>query len=648
MRPLLLSLTLAVVAANAAAGEAQEARVPSSPEAQARKVIVEFKDADLTDGQLVQLVKVIASEVPVGSWPEAVVRRDELDIGRLLDRYYDIDSRPTIENALSATARELVGLIEHANTIDANKLSVGQKLRMPPVPVLSLLAAPTDTSVRLFDPSSQTYAVVEGTGDVRAAFKRGSDQSAANIKEARRSEMTAIALSPGAAARLKEAVESDTPASLTIKVPPNHVKVELLQAETCPSVDEALRNSPYYERAKAEIRAKRDLILERGKTRRLALIDFDFESGHGSLVYSAAVWLLDRFEVLALEDQGSLRRIDLNPTSHVKLKEDIPVALLQPTAAYWGWSRVHNVQKASFDDAVGWVLAERPAVSLQGYAVPQFLLQSAVWDALTKREWVNLSWRVEAQNGALPAELQALLDDSGAFVTVAAGNDAKKAVRGDLTPQSAAANFLQFANVTYGVADGRILGSPMSAGGARVDAVANACGFPYRKMKNGTTGSSLASPIVGAAAWLKHLRDETSADQMRRQLVQASLLIEDFKGKVVGSGIFDPARLLANVGAHYLNQQRTKLTEITVKDLLAEGCGRFTPKDGWPQDFIVGTNDHGQHRLVRRYEVEGEMQPRIDVCEPSALVLNATHADGTPVLVNSLETFKKVIGLLTF
>lgn len=643
MRAMVVSVMLFVAAANTSAGQVPAAPAPPSLQTQARKVIVEYRDADLNDSQLAELVKVIASEVPIESWPEAIVRRDELDIGRLLDRYYDVDSRPTIDNALSATSRELVELIERANKVDANKLFVGQKLRMPPVPVLSLLAAPTDTSVRLYDPSSQKYAVVEGSGEVRAAFKRGPDQSAAVIKDARRSEVTAIALSSESAARLKETVRAAAPDTLRIIVPPHHVRVALLQANDCPSMDEALRRSPYLEYAKAQIRAKRDRILERGKTRNLTLIDFDFDSGHGSLVHSAAVWLLDRFELLDLE--SSLRKFDLNPSSHVKTAREIPVVLLQPTGDYWAWGKPFGAQETSFKDAAAWLLTERPTVNQQGYTVPPFLLQSAVWDALAKREWVNLSWQVDAAGGALPVELKTLLTNSEAFVTVAAGNE--KEVRGDLMPQSAAANMPQFANITYGVADGRILGSWMGEGG-RVDAVANACGFPYRKLTTGTTGSSFASPIVGVAAWLKHLLDETSATQMRRRLMHASLLLHEFRGRVVGSGMFDPARLLANVGPHYLNPERTTLTEITVKSLVTD-CGTFTPDLERPQDFMLTTDDNGRYRLVRRYEAPGETMPRIDVCDVSrTLVLNATTADGTAVPVKSPEDFEKVIGLLTF
>jgi hypothetical protein len=111
--------------------------------------------------------------------------------------------------------------------------------------------------------------------------------------------------------------------------------------------------------------------------------------------------------------------------------------------------------------------------------------------------------------------------------------------------------------------------------------------------------------------------------------------------------MFDPARLLANVGAHYLSPDRTKLTEISVEELNAGSCGTFRPDSDRLQDFVLTTDDDGQYQLIRRHEVDDELRVE-PPCPLTTLTLKAVTADGKAVPVGSPQDFEKLMGLLTF
>jgi hypothetical protein len=262
---------------------------------------------------------------------------------------------------------------------------------------------------------------------------------------------------------------------------------------------------------------------------------------------------------------------------------------------------------------------------------------------------MSWSWRIVSPGGVLPGRFATSLQASGAFITVAAGNEAA-AIRADLMPQGASSIFREISNVTYGLPNGELLGSreDRTAGG-RVDLLAAGCGFPTPLVSAGVRGSSLASPLVITAAWLKHWLDGTAASQMRQTLAMASLLLPKAAGHTGSAGVFDPARLLLKPFAHYLNASRTAVVPITGDATLTTNCGVFTLDQSKPgtQDFVV-YHDGTTHRLLRRQALATfPFISTFDPCPITSLSFSAMTPSGS-VAVASASAFAEQIGHLTF
>ena len=604
------------------------------------KVLFEYSDSALSDADWTRLLKAIAAETPVKLWPEVTVRSGE-DFAKLLNRYYDIEGQvtsPGVSQPLPGTAAELKSMIEGANNISVDALKPGLTLRIPPLPVRSQLAAETDESVRIFDPALQAYAVVEPTGDLRAGITRSPNLSARAIKRVRRSDRTMLPLSAEAAVELVDIG--------TIRVPPGHVSVELLQTPACPSADAAMKGSPYLALAQARINQVRERVLAAATTKKLVLVDFDFKDGHGAKVRSAALWLLTSLGIPELSK--SIVSVDLNPAAYQTQTLRVPEELYGPARAYWRWGQGLGVIESSVRDVAWWLMTAEPGVNEAVYTVPPALLQAAIWQALDSRHWLNLSWRVSASSGALPVELDTLLRRSGSFISVAAGNE-RDEMRSHLTPQSAASDSFHFVNVTYGTPTGNIFGSWTNSQGGRVDVMAAGCGFSHGALTPDTRGSSFASPITAASAWLKHLLDETPAGEMRQQLINASLMTPALRTKIMSAGFLDPARLIANVGSHYVNREHTKIVSVDAVELITDGCGTFRPDPARPntQDVVV-YEEGSRHLLLHRRSVDEIPFIRVErPCEVKTLALRAT-ADGRPLEIKSPQDFIALIGQLTF
>lgn len=629
------------IAAILATGAVRPLLAQTAPAETSPRVFVEVKDSDLTDAQWASIAEAIAAEVPFANWKKVGVRQNE-GLGNVVDRYYDIYTGTTKKVAYSrplpTTSKMLVDLIEDANDVKTTALTVGQEVSVPPVPVRASAASADSSVVRIFDPQTEHYAVFDtsyhGTPVAGLYANRDAYRPAATLAPLREAGRTIFALSPQRAATLGFG-----------RVVSNYVSVRLLQAKPCVAPDPVIKTSPYLQFAHTQLAGKLDELKKKSANRRLVLIDFDFEKGHGSQVRSAARWVLNHLSVASLADE--MREVELNPSGY---STDVPVDLIKLGQRYVEWGAKFGVTSSDAYALSGWLMYEKPGVGKAEYTVPPILLQAAVWDHLDRGNWLNLSWMVSASSGALPVELDPLLKKSGSFVAVAAGNDAEE-VRADRTPQSAASIVPQFANVTFGAPDGTIYGTWTGSAGGRVDVLAPGCGITYGTLTPDLRGSSYASPIVAAAAWLKHLLDGTTATDMRRLLIRASSLVPPRTEKVASGGAFDPARLLANVGAHYVDPPRRTITTIKDVDIRTNGasCPSLKPNAARPasQDVIV-YNSGGKYFLLHRSEFDA--YPNVGIaapCEITQLTMTGVTPAGA-VTIGSPADFVARIGQLTF
>jgi hypothetical protein len=204
--------------------------------------------------------------------------------------------------------------------------------------------------------------------------------------------------------------------------------------------------------------------------------------------------------------------------------------------------------------------------------------------------------------------------------------------------------------VSHGAADGALYGSsPGRAGGGKVDVLAPGCGIAFERLRATDSGSSYAAPIVAAAAWIKSLLDSTPAAEMRAHLMQASLLVPPRTSPfVISGGVFDPARLLSGVGAHYLDPMRTTLHPLEDVVVDAGACGTFRSSRGAPpsQDLIAYQRG-GKNFILRRHRTPDFPGVRLeDECAVSSLTVTAL---GTPGLqIPSFSEFVGRVGHLTF
>ena len=219
------------------------------------------------------------------------------------------------------------------------------------------------------------------------------------------------------------------------------------------------------------------------------------------------------------------------------------------------------------------------------------MASAALSDTLRKGSWMNLSWRIEAATSIQPFLMTMTLQEGGSFVGVAAGFDGE--VQYDIFPQSQASASPVFTNVTYGSPTGQPYGSVTSVTtGGKVDLMAVGRGFAVGSLGPEDHGSSYASPVVLAAAWLKHLLDGVSSERMRLTLLHAALLVPPASGPTtVSAGMFDPARLLAfpQTEPHCLDVTRTQLHRLDSVSLSTGQCGTYESVvgDAVTQDMIV-------------------------------------------------------------
>lgn len=618
------------------------------------RVVVTLNEKALTDEEYVRLVTAIAGDIPQSEWPIEVVRSGD-GLERIVDRRYDFYKRnsqprdPRWDRPMPKTVDALVALIVSANGVAPDRLKAGQSLRVPPIPVRAKTIADGASPVRFYDPRNHAFALLERG--------RLSAPTAATRRNATR---TAVSLSVRAAAELGHPDPTAPPppppspdeppmpvaapvGTVAVSEPTALAHIRLLQTSACPAADLVLQRSPYLAAARAILKPRLAELRKRAAALKLVFVDFDFQekAGHGGKVRSAAEWLLAQLEVPELAD--GLENFDLATRPDQSVPEHLRKTLIayQPYAAPFGLTQAETAQASL------WLIAPSASPSEQLRTVPPPLLQAALWTHMEKGRWLNLSWEIVSASRPVPVNLSGLLA-RGSFVTVAAGNE-RRELDPERMPQDQASNRPQFVNVTYGSAEGQILGTWTGSGGARVDLIAGGCGYVFGRLTVGDRGSSYAAPVVATAAWIRHLLDGTKATAMRAQLARASSLTPPRPEGVIAGGVFDPAKLLANPGPHYVDRVTNQMVALSGASVVTDACGTF-PRPGGPVtgQHIIIYQQGDQFLLVHRFE--RPKPPFVEISDPCLVrQLTATGTlAGQPWRVGSVEDFVKSILHITF
>ena len=592
------------------------------------RVLVQY-DATLSDSVLAVLSRAIAAEVDVLNWPEITVERGD-GLESIVDRYYDIYARDSGSTEFARprprTAATVVELIEAANDI-GDGLTAGTRIRIPPLPATSQGGDPGD-AVRVFDPWRQAYLRRDGSSMPAIGEEV---VVAAGENPWRRPARSLVTLPVAAAERLRaNAVGLDVYSTGT-------VTVELLDTATCVPAKNVVEASPYM--ASARQRVEMDFpkvadVLARSPD--LYVLDFDFNDGHGRRVLDAALWVL---RALGVPDAAEvkLKGVELSPAELGGMEQRWPMAWLM--TKYSEDVSSPAVRPTDLDAALGWMVRTRTTSANQAVReLHPLLVQAHLHNILEAGGWFNASWRFQNAGSIRPEQFDAALR-RGSFGAVAAGNDEGKEVIAGLEPQATAIAYPEFVTVTYGAPSGIIYGNTTRSGGVGgVELNAVGCGFEFTERR----GSSYASAIVAAAAWVKHILDDISSADMRAELVRSSLLSPS--GTAVDSGgFFDPARLISGWRAHVLDGNRRTMTEVANVTLDAN-CDTYSGR----RDVVVYEEGGEYYMVVRR---DDPAQPRLvrveKRCKVNELRLEYGAGDRT-VVVEGPKEFVENIGHLTF
>lgn len=618
--------------------------------------VLRYNPYALKDEHFAILAKVLADATPVELWPTIKVRSNEGLLG-IVDRAYDFFlSSPEKYRASAApqTALVLVEIIKKANKLPSDTLKSGQVLRIPPVPARprsELAGTQATKAVHLTEGvegeamfySDQGWhdraAIGTNRGaqsEYRVAPKRWqvSDFNQLGIRE-----VGEVSLSlPQTQAQFLAA------AGVGTIVRRERVDVELLQSPECTT---DFPSSPYEKLARLRLQQHLPRMTDAAIKTPLVLVDYDFERGHGAQVRKVVRDLLTQLGVPSLD--RNVLDFDLNPRSRgTNNVQDSPLvkAMRDYTSYLVRLNADFADQRANASD---WFL--NPDDSLSGGAVvpiAPFALQAAVAVNLERGAWLNLSWRGGSADKVMPVELNGLLKSKDVFAVVAAGNEQADIMLGR-SPQSEASSFSQFVNVTNGTPNGQVCGSRTSEQGGRVDLLSY--GLSVDSQNRRVSGSSFASPVVATAAWLKHLLDGTPALGMRRELVSASSFLPELNTRTVAArGVFDPARLLARPGPHYIAADTGDPVEFKTMELDLGSCGSFRLVEETESiNDLVIYERFGKHELaVRTATREFPHVKEREICEVQSLRFTVNLRSGGVRTATNPTTFLGMVRQLHF
>ncbi|GEM_PF-5803824 len=508
------------------------------------KVLVVMPDQAISDSERADILTLATRAVPYDQWP-VVPRKAGDAYATVLDRYLDY-----YKGAGPETTDALIGAM-HAASATLTPEQRKNELKLPPVPVRANTTFDFAPAIRSFDLGTSAYAPPAATPehnfiDNRLLEAKKSPNRRATTTELRFDAATLVHL----AANLPRA---NFFAHALVISEDGFAQVRLLDSSApadCAKCPAWFASSPYidlYKNRQSSYGPALAALKKKAAAEPLVIIDWDVNdtdpvsAGHGSKVLSVAHYVT---QLLGLSDLDPyIQTVELNPKRNPGLKNDLEAFRLA----------VYNEPKfkSYFDDAKKWI--DKPFVTDTGSIqnVPDLLIQALMWKWFEKNHaWVNFSLAVTSD--ALQIIAPRFLVGTQSFGVVAALDDP-----GETTPvaplQAASSKWENFVTVTYGDPSGMIWGSTTNSKyPSSVDVIAPGCGFQHLAIAPADHGASFASPVVATSAWLKHLLDGTGPFAMRREVIDASLMIPKVKDEITAGGFFDPRMLLSGRGVQLL------------------------------------------------------------------------------------------------
>jgi hypothetical protein len=539
---------------------------PAPPRAPPDTLVLVYSEQRIGDGAQAKIAEFIAAVVPPGEWP-TIRRKTGETLSALVDRVYDY--YPNGEFAKPRTASALAKAIVELN----DSVAAGVDLKVPPMPVRGNGRFGYGPRLRVFDTRSAGYAmnqepetfaaatdaaadgqqakVVTELADQRGATATALTVSAAHVRSASVARGRLPGLPEGVAvlsARVNDAGETEDVGFSEIEFLTGGDEAPRNSAPTVASCDAGskwLDASSYRQLATVRLSDEVKLSLSAKATASpLVLFDFDFTgAGHGNKVRSVVDFAL---QSLGLSLSNGIRTVDF--LVHSKGEKEA----LEDTLTDFLASLKPSDPRRQYEQAARqWIAAESEQVIFGAYRIHDLVLQALFWQHLRGPSVVNLSFRLRspAMRVLAPEFMSA---QPSAFATIAAGNESGR-LEPIWVPQDTPQNLANAINVTHGLLDGTILGTRSADGHpfrGVVSLLAPGCGFAAGQVVPTDSGSSLAAPYAAVAVWLKHLLDGETGPALRRSLLRAVVPVPGQSDGIESGGIFDPARLLADVGPH--------------------------------------------------------------------------------------------------
>jgi subtilisin family serine protease len=643
-------LTLVPVAA---AGSAQSPQAASAISLkQPEPVLFRYDASELKDPDFAALATALAEATPVEKWPTLEVR-DKEGLLAVIDRAYDFYLPKDGSGAPGwpETVATLLRIVRQANGLTGDALQFPQTLRIPPMIVRpSRSLTPTSATWHMSaDHGTHVSGLIQARGKSAAydsdtsGFENVVDAggwTAVTLKKLGFGNTAAFSLSlPPAQAAFLESRNIGT------RVPHDLIALELLQSTQCV---EAFPPSPYSNLAKLRLSAHVQRMVQAATQKPLTLIDYGFGQGHGTQVRRVIDRVLDE---LGLTDSvaPALRKAIVS----FELRPPQPIAdspLLGAIAAYAARVQATNPQVSNERaSASAWYLdRDQPPPDATVVPIAPFALQAAIDHSLQGGSWLNMSWRGDGARPMMPEGLDRLIREKNVFVVAAAGNEPRDLER-NVVPQDKSSQFAEFVNVTHGTAAAAICGTRTTESGASVQFLAE--GRTVDATGGRISGSSFAAPLVSVAAWLKHLIDGTAADRMREQLVTASSYFPALQARSVDvKGIFDPAKLLARPGLHYVDASTNSVVQLRQMALDLGTCGKFssTGTNEPVNDLVIYARGDGHEVRVRTASRQFPHYRHSDPCVLSRLHFAATAISGASTSATNPQEFVQRVRQLQF
>jgi len=623
---------------------------PSAEELRDPRILLVYDEQAISDRERAALSALVPSTVPLDNWPEVPAQKGE-SIWKVVKDYFFFWGKDHPN-----TSRTLVTQIQRANGLEDDVIPEDRTLKIPPLPVRGYSQYPRgEADVRTFRPMTHGYGRTAQVGDL---YFSDSPRIAKyeDLSEEREGNLTLVEIDTSARGPEYAFVSAPLGESSNFQFysPRGYVELELLDSNPlpCEPAEDWLSTSPYLpllrQKLSALSQASIGAIAQRARQKPLVLLDWDFDpahQGHGSKVLSAAKFLLSSMPELAFL-AGSIEKIDLYPRGpeQKKLLRDL-LKEAENSGAFGGPGTLEFFE-AWGKEAKRWIA--HPVVDPSGnkFAVPEFLIKAAFWKLAARPVWANVSLTVYSpifEN--VPPRFTRELNS---FASLAAGNS-RLPLAPQSAPQHSGSHARNAVNVSYGNRSGEIFGTIGDAERNTVVAVLGpGCGFQFGTLTPSERGSSFASPYVAMAAWLKYLLDSTDPRAMRRSLILASDLRPALDPAIQSSGLFDPARLLAYPGPHFVTLAGTvvrlqSVESIEVSYLKGDSetiRRQWSSADPRASRTMVVAKDGSGFRLWIR-EVSSDAFPVVEISSGllQTLSLRLVTSDNQTLVLNSPQEF---------